>query len=87
MPGNPHECRQHARRCAQLAEQAASPEAMQTFLSLRQAWLNLASEIEGVNAPLNVINGIDRLEFDEMNLPEPKSLGQRLATAEGFRDV
>lgn len=34
MPGDPQECRQHARNCEQLAEHAATPEMRQSFLDL-----------------------------------------------------
>jgi len=31
MPGNPHECRDHAKNCLRLAAEAASPAAKERF--------------------------------------------------------
>jgi hypothetical protein len=46
MPGDPAECRRHARNCADLAERAKSPEAKDRFTSLAAAWEKLAFELE-----------------------------------------
>jgi hypothetical protein len=43
MPGDPKECRQHARRCAELASVATTPEAREQFLSLQMSWIRLAA--------------------------------------------
>jgi hypothetical protein len=48
MPGDPLECRQHARRCAELAEQARTPDMRQTFLHLSDTCIRLAAELESV---------------------------------------
>ena len=46
MPGDPKECREHARSCQRLADTAINEEARQTFTNLAQTWLGLASELE-----------------------------------------
>jgi hypothetical protein len=46
MPGDPKECRQHALRCTELAEQAQSPERAKLFRNLAKQWLKLAIELE-----------------------------------------
>jgi len=46
MAGDPKECRVHASRCAELAEEATSPQLKQTFIALSRNWLKLAIEVE-----------------------------------------
>jgi hypothetical protein len=46
MPGDPEECRQHALRCTELAEQADSPERAKVFRNLAKQWLKMAIELE-----------------------------------------
>jgi hypothetical protein len=58
MPGDPKECREHARRCAELARTAASPEAREHFTSLQKSWTRLAAEIESSLAFLETIDQI-----------------------------
>jgi hypothetical protein len=59
MPGDPQECRQHALHCVELAEHASTPKARQTFLDLSETWLRLARELDGAQAFLNAMNGIE----------------------------
>lgn len=67
MPGDPSECRQQGLHCVQLAERVTNPEARQTFLELSETWLRLARELDGTQAFLNAINGIE--------MKAPKSRG------------
>ena len=60
MPGDPNRCREQARRCAELARQAASPEARDHFTSLEQSWLRLAVEIELDQRLLDLLDEISR---------------------------
>jgi hypothetical protein len=46
MPGNPTECREHAKRCLALAAEASSPLAKAQFQNLAQTWMDLANEID-----------------------------------------
>jgi hypothetical protein len=59
MPGDPKECRKHARNCSKLARHAASLEAREHFASLHASWLRLAAEIESGQSLLDVINDIE----------------------------
>jgi hypothetical protein len=58
MPGDPNRCREHARRCAEIARQTASPEVRDHFTSLEQSWLRLAAEIESGQKLLDLIDEI-----------------------------
>jgi hypothetical protein len=58
MPGDPNRCREHARRCAEIACQTASPEVRDHFTSLEQSWLRLAAEIESGQKLLDLIDEI-----------------------------
>ena len=46
MPGDPNECRDHARNCLRLAEFAASREATRIFVDLAHSWTRLAIDLE-----------------------------------------
>jgi hypothetical protein len=69
MSDDPKECREHARKCAELARHAASIEARDHFASLHTSWLRLAAEIECGQSLLDLINNIEvetpRLEAAE----------------------
>jgi hypothetical protein len=47
MRADPHECREHADRCRDLARTATTGEARASYLETAQAWEQLAAEIEG----------------------------------------
>jgi ferric-dicitrate binding protein FerR (iron transport regulator) len=46
MPGDPEECRAHARACAEMAERARTEEHRRILQQLERAWLNLAADLE-----------------------------------------
>ncbi len=46
MPGDPKECREHARNCARLAVTSPFPDVRENFAKLADTWLRLASELE-----------------------------------------
>lgn len=46
MPGDPNECRMHARECLRLAESTSKEEARENFSNLARTWLKLAAELE-----------------------------------------
>ena len=52
MPGDPSECRDHAKNCLKLAAQTSSPLAKAQFEDLAQTWSRLASDIERTRALL-----------------------------------
>jgi hypothetical protein len=56
MPGDPIECRQHARRCAELASTATTRE---QFLSLQQSWMRLAADLDNAKAFINALEEMD----------------------------
>ena len=59
MPGNPKECRLHARSCRKLATTARTAEAADTFLSLAQNWDSLAAELESARIFLATMTAIN----------------------------
>ena len=59
MPGDPKECRQHARRCAELASIATTPEAREQFLSLEQSWMRLAADLDQAKAFIAALDKMD----------------------------
>ena len=46
MPGDPKECREHAKCCLRMAAAASSPMVRDNFLSLAHTWSRLARELE-----------------------------------------
>ena len=59
MPGDPKECRQHARRCAELASIATTLEARDTFLSLQMTWIRLAVELDQARALIKATQEVE----------------------------
>ena len=55
---DPKECREHARRCAEHACTAGTPEARDHFASLTKSWIKLAAELEDDAAFLTVLDRI-----------------------------
>ena len=62
MPGDPRACREHARRCAELAVLAATPEEQEHFLSLESTWIRFAGELESAEAFLKTMKHLRRPE-------------------------
>jgi hypothetical protein len=50
MPGDPSECREHAKRCLKVAASTRSPLAKAQFEELAQKWLVLATDLERAKA-------------------------------------
>jgi hypothetical protein len=61
MPGDPKECREHAKRCAELAKLATTPEAREQFLSLQMSWIRLAADLDNAKA---IIDALDEMDAD-----------------------
>lgn len=59
MPGDPKECRRHARRCAELARVATTEEARAQFLSLQQSWIRLAADLYNAQALIRALDEMD----------------------------
>jgi hypothetical protein len=52
MPGDPAECREHAKHCQQMADAAPSTMAKARFEELAQTWTRLAHDLESATALL-----------------------------------
>ena len=50
MPGDPNECREHAKNCRDMAEAAVSPLAKARFEDLARTWTRLANDPEHAKA-------------------------------------
>jgi hypothetical protein len=59
MPGDPTACREQARRCAELAAFAATPEEREHFLSLEKALIRFAAELENAEAFFKTMDEVD----------------------------
>ena len=68
---DPKECREHARRCAELACTAGTPEARDHFASHTRSWIKLAAELADDEALLTVLDRI--AASDESDDPRPKA--------------
>jgi hypothetical protein len=56
MPGDPVECRKHAVRCAQLADQANTEPLKPHFIGLSKTWESLARELERTQSLLALVS-------------------------------
>jgi hypothetical protein len=92
MPGNPHECRENAKRCLELAEAAGTRTSRENFEGLAQTWMALATDYEATNVLLTslsassqdrfdqaLLNTLSELEFDEPFYDVPTALRLRAA--------
>ena len=59
MPGDPKECRKHARNCLQLAEASANAEITRTFVDLAHSWTRLALDLESAQALLVAVEDME----------------------------
>jgi hypothetical protein len=59
MPNDSTACREQARRCAELAAFAATPEEREHFLSLEKALIRFAAELEIASEFFETMDGID----------------------------
>ena len=65
MPGDPKECRQHAKRCAELAQIARTQEDRDKFSALQMNWLSLALELDHMGA---LIKAMQELEAEDQSI-------------------
>jgi hypothetical protein len=72
LPGDPKACREHARRCAELAALAATSEEREHSLYLESAWIRFAAELESAEAFLATMEEIDLLEPYALRRPEQR---------------
>ena len=49
MPGDPKECREHAKNCWALASQASNHEMKSHFTALAERWARLAIDLEATH--------------------------------------
>jgi hypothetical protein len=52
MPGDPKECREHAKNCFRLAAEAPNEVGKRRFEELARTWLRLASDLEAAKVLL-----------------------------------
>jgi hypothetical protein len=80
MPGDPKECRKHARNCLRLAEASTNAEITRTFVDLAHSWTRLALDLESAHALFVVVEdmenagsvGMGRATTPSMNIVTPK---------------
>ena len=46
MPGDPKECREHAKRCLQLADETTNPTLKDSLIEISTHWLRLAADLD-----------------------------------------
>jgi hypothetical protein len=62
MPGNPTQCREHAKRCLQLAHETTNPVLKDSLTDIARQWTRLATDLE-----------VTRLLLDEFGEPQPQT--------------
>ena len=53
MPGDPKECREHAKNCWALAAAASQPDLKSHFTDMAQRWARLAADLEKMDELLH----------------------------------
>ena len=54
MPGDPKECREHAKGCLALAAETKNPVLKESLVEIAQKWARLATDLEATQALLAV---------------------------------
>ena len=49
MPGDPKECREHAKRCWALASEVTNPALKESLVDTAQRWPRLATDLEAMH--------------------------------------
>jgi hypothetical protein len=73
MPGNPKECREHAKRCLQLAHETTNPVLKESLTDIAGQWTRLATDLE-----------VTKLLLDEMGTLQPQTGCISSAESNGF---
>jgi hypothetical protein len=55
MPGDPKQCREHAKRCWALASEIINPVLKESLIDAAQRWAVLAVELETINSLLECL--------------------------------
>lgn len=76
MPGDPRECREHAKCCLKQAAAAASPVVRENFLKLAQSWMRLARELEATERLLAALEEVP-IETPPTTPMDPNARGPR----------
>ena len=53
MPGDPKECREHAKRCLQLAYETTNPALKDSLTDIAGQWMRLATDLEATKRLLD----------------------------------
>jgi hypothetical protein len=69
MPGDPKQCREHAKRCWVLASEITNPVLKESLSEAAQRWAVLAAELETIHSLLEALEETEK-----------KTLGQQRAT-------
>ena len=46
MPGDPKQCREHAKRCLQLAQETSNPALKDSLGNIAEQWMRLATDLD-----------------------------------------
>jgi len=55
MPGDPKQCREHAKRCWALASEITNPVLKESLTDAAQRWALLATELETIHSLLEAL--------------------------------
>jgi len=70
MPGDPKQCREHAKRCWALASEITNPVLKESLTDAAQRWALLATELETIHSLL-----------DALEEPEKPGLGEGVSVS------
>ena len=61
MPGDPKECREHAKRCWALASEVTNPALKESLVETAQRWSRLATDPEAMHILLTALGVLSTL--------------------------
>jgi len=75
MPGDPKECREHAKRCLKIAQEATNQALRASLEEIAQQWLRLAADLEATKPLLEALGDPDF--FGKLGLGGADSVSSR----------
>ena len=67
MPGDPKECREHAKRCLELASETSNIRLKESLTELAHRWLAIATDLEATHTLLAEVAALPWVNYKSAN--------------------
>jgi len=84
MPGDPKECREHAKHCWALASQVTNPALKESLVETAQRWSRLATDLEAMHILLAEWRREDQIDDGSKKTGSERFQRRKPATRDGY---